>query len=119
LELVEPLERYFEKLGTLVLLLSPLNGLSKVDEEAAASRRAGDELMVRSAVVVVPVVAAGSCRREDRARARDTVERGAIVKLFREPVMCGYRGEEDRRESVRGRVEGRGRAGMVRCGDAS
>jgi hypothetical protein len=72
-ELPDPLDMYLEKSGTLVLLLSPLNGLWKVDE--AASRRAGDELTARMPVVVVG-------RRADRARARDIVWRGAIVFEF-------------------------------------
>lgn len=82
LDWLEPLAMYLEKSGTFVVLRSPLNGLSNVDDEAAAES-AGDELMARAAAVVVvvavAVVAAAGSRSEDRARARDTVERGAIA----------------------------------------
>ena len=61
---------YFEKSGTLVLLLSPLKGEEKVDEEP---RTAGVELMVRTVV---------ACFMADRARARDMVERGAIASTL-------------------------------------
>ena len=90
-----PLDMYFEKSGILLLVLSPLKGLS-YDE--VASRSAGDELMARA------VVAVGS-RAEataDRARVRVTVERGAIgsvrsVRSNRREVLRGGEAEEERR----------------------
>ena len=70
-ELPLSLDMYLEKSGILLLARSRLKGLSKLDEAACS---AGDELTARTAVVVVGRRAAAA----DRARARVTVERGAI-----------------------------------------